>query len=237
MLYGELGRYPIEILCKSRMVGFWQRIVNGKQDKIAFKLYKVLLSLHQRDLFHSKWLLSVKDSLISSNHDMLWNSQDTVSVPKNIAQKVKLKLIEKFKHSWSNSVFTAKCLNYRIFKTELVFEQYFDLLPRDLAIAFCHFRCVNHKLPIELGRFWGVERDDRVCELCQLNKLGDEYHYLLECTYFEQQRRMYLPRSLHCSPNTINFEKIMNSKDISVLFKLSKFCKDILATFKVIHSN
>ena len=40
---------------------------------------------------------------------------------KNIAQKVKLKLIEKFKHSWSNSVFTsAKCLNYRIFKTELV---------------------------------------------------------------------------------------------------------------------
>ena len=54
MLYGELGRYPIEILCKSRMVGFWQRIVNGKQDKIAFKLYKVLLSLHQRDLSHSK---------------------------------------------------------------------------------------------------------------------------------------------------------------------------------------
>ena len=120
MLYGELGRYPIEILCKSRMVGFRQRIVNGKQDKIAFKLYKVLLSLHQRDLFHSKWLLSVKDSLISSNHDMLWNSQDTVSVPKHIAQKVKLKLIEKFKHSWSNSVFTsAKCLNYRIFKTRV----------------------------------------------------------------------------------------------------------------------
>ena len=30
---------------------------------------------------------------------------------------------------------------------------------------------------------------------------------------------------------------IMNNKDIQVLFKLSKFCKDILATFKVIHSN
>ena len=51
MLYGELGRYPINILCKSRMVGFWQRIINGKHDKIAYRLYKILLSMHQRDLF------------------------------------------------------------------------------------------------------------------------------------------------------------------------------------------
>ena len=38
MLYGELGKYPINILCKSRMVSFWQRIVNGKHDKIAYRL-------------------------------------------------------------------------------------------------------------------------------------------------------------------------------------------------------
>ena len=29
----------------------------------------------------------------------------------------------------------------------------------------------------------------------------------------------------------------MNSKDTFALFKLSKFCKEILATFKVTHSN
>ena len=63
MLYGELGRYPINILCKSRMVGFWQRIINGKHDKIAYRLYKILLSMHQRDLFHSRWLLLSKNAL------------------------------------------------------------------------------------------------------------------------------------------------------------------------------
>ena len=31
-------------------------------------------------------------------------------------------------------------------------------------------------------------------------------------------------------------ENVMNSKDLPVLFNPSKFCKDILATFKVIHS-
>ena len=45
ILYGELGRYHISIQIKSRMIGFWQRIVNGKQDKIAQILYKILLAM------------------------------------------------------------------------------------------------------------------------------------------------------------------------------------------------
>ena len=32
MLYGELGRHPISVLIKSKMIGFWQRLVNGKQE-------------------------------------------------------------------------------------------------------------------------------------------------------------------------------------------------------------
>ena len=30
ILYGELERYPISFQIKSRMTGFWKRIVNGK---------------------------------------------------------------------------------------------------------------------------------------------------------------------------------------------------------------
>ena len=63
MLYGKLGRYPITIATKARMIGFWQRIINGKTDKISYKLYKSLLGMHQQDLFHSKWLLNIKTIL------------------------------------------------------------------------------------------------------------------------------------------------------------------------------
>jgi hypothetical protein len=31
---------------------------------------------------------------------------------------------------------------------------------------------------IERDRFWGVERDDRICDICTSNAMGDEYHYL-----------------------------------------------------------
>ena len=75
------------------MVGFWQRIFNGKQNKIALKLYKILLYEPERLLFHSKWFLSVKHYyLISSGNHIVKNSQDYV--PQNIAYSVKVKLIE-----------------------------------------------------------------------------------------------------------------------------------------------
>ena len=39
-------------------------------------------------------------------------------------------------------------------------------------------------MPIEWSRFVGMSKDDTICELCFLDKIGDKYHYLLECTYF-----------------------------------------------------
>ena len=108
--------------------------------------------------------------------------------PFEYLQKIKLKLIEKYKETWQEIIYvTPKCLNYRIFKHELQIEKYLSILPSDLAIDFCHFRTLTHRLSIEQGRFWGVARDDRICELCFLDKLRDEYHYILECTYVDCQ--------------------------------------------------
>ena len=67
------------------------------------------------------------------------------------------------------------------------------------------------------------------------DKFGDEYHYILECTYFYCQRKRYLSRDLLSKHITYKFEKLMNTCDIHTLFKLSKLCKDILNTFKEIH--
>lgn len=37
MLYAELGRRPLEIQIKSRMIRFWLSLVNGSQSKISKK--------------------------------------------------------------------------------------------------------------------------------------------------------------------------------------------------------
>ena len=46
-----------------------------------------------------------------------------------------------------------------------------------------------------------------------LDKLGDEYHYVSDCTYNEDLRTLYLPIDLVTGPNVVKFEKLMNSSN------------------------
>ena len=75
---------------------------------------------------------------------------------------------------------SEKCLNYRLYKKEFCFENYFKIWPLPLSKYICKFRCLSHKLPIEKGRFLNIERNERICLLCNKNELGDEFHYLFK---------------------------------------------------------
>ena len=84
-------------------------------------------------------MLKIVLIILSGNQLCAWDLQE--NVPLGLAKFVKMKLIENYKQEWGDTVFnSSKCLYYRIFKTELEFEQYFNLLPNDLATAVCHFR-------------------------------------------------------------------------------------------------
>ena len=57
MVYGELGRYPIEITIKTRMINYWSRLINGKHSKLAFILYR---KMRATDGMHSNWVLKIQ---------------------------------------------------------------------------------------------------------------------------------------------------------------------------------
>ena len=125
-----------------------------------------------------------------------------------------------------------KCLNYRLYKKEFCFENYFNILPLPLSKYTCKFRCLSHKLPIEKGRFLNIERNERICLLCNKNELGDEFHYLFNCEFFHRSRIQCLPIWSFRSPNSLKFEKLMNSDDRAVLTKLALFIKIIFTKFQ-----
>jgi hypothetical protein len=45
MVYGELGRYPLEISVKLRMVSFWTKLVQS-ENKLSSNLYRLMLQIH-----------------------------------------------------------------------------------------------------------------------------------------------------------------------------------------------
>ena len=154
------GRFPIDIVIKSRIIAFCKRMVCNKQDKICAILYKLLYNMHVTKFLHSKWMSCIENTLNICGCSEYWISKD---VPKNVAlsSMVKQNLCDQYKQIWYERVFnTAKCLNYRIFKNSHKFEEYLVDLPYDLRNFFCNYRCLTNRLPIEQGRFWGVDRDD-----------------------------------------------------------------------------
>jgi hypothetical protein len=40
MLYGELGRYPLNITVKLKIVSFWSKLIDGKQSKLSSLIYR-----------------------------------------------------------------------------------------------------------------------------------------------------------------------------------------------------
>ena len=96
----------------------------------------------------------------------------------------------------------------------------------------CKFRCGSHKLPIEMGRFFNIDRSERICDLYNKEELGDEFHYLSSCTFFKDERKKIIPEYIYNVPNTISFSELMNSDDKYVLIGLSKYAKIVMSVFK-----
>ena len=46
MVYGELGRYPLEIRVKLTMVSSWTKLVQ-RENKVSSNLYTLMLQIHQ----------------------------------------------------------------------------------------------------------------------------------------------------------------------------------------------
>lgn len=70
---------------------------------------------------------------------------------------------------------------YRIYKINFECECYLFLLFSKLRKILVKFRIINYYFFVEIGRWGIVERSKCYCNLCNCNKIGDEFYVILEC--------------------------------------------------------
>jgi hypothetical protein len=129
----------------------------------------------------------------------IWLCQHCIS-EKWLGNVVKMNLIDQSKQTWSTSVDNSfKAVNYRLYKKGISFENYLEILKDKDLFLFCRFCICNHRLPIEIGLWLSINRENRVCNVCQGMELGDEFHYLFECTEFIQDRARLIHQKYRCS--------------------------------------
>ena len=232
MVYGELGRFPMQIFIQSRMINFWSKVVCGKEDKLSYRLYKILYYMSEQGIFQSQWLHTIRTILQKCELDYFWYNQFQLPKMDFLRLKVKQKLKELYINSWSNEVdIISKCLNYRVYKQEHKIESYLVKLSSSLCNFYNRFRCMNHRLPIEFGRFFNIERSKRKCRICKTGEIGDEYHYLFTCSFFKYDRKRHIAPYFYKDPNILTFAELMNIEDISIMTQTAIFCKKIITQF------
>ena len=83
---------------------------------------------------------------------------------------------------------------------------------------------VNLELPIETGRWFNIERDDRICHLCN-SDVGDEFHYIFSLS---AKRNEYIPNYYTNRASAFSFFHLYSTKKKSLLCKLCKYLQIVI---------
>jgi hypothetical protein len=103
MIYGELGRYHIEIDIKVRLISFWTKLCCGKESKLSAIMYKLCFQMSVEDRCHFLWLNKISNILNECSMSNIWNTQTFLNSTWLI-NTVKLKLRDQFEQTWHSLI-------------------------------------------------------------------------------------------------------------------------------------
>ena len=105
----------------------------------------------------------VKSALLSAGFGYVWRDQKIPRTLEYFKIVFKTRLKDQFLQTWTGDIASnAKCINYRMYKSDISLEFYLIFLPIKLRTVSSRFRCRNHKLPVETGINKNIPRSERV---------------------------------------------------------------------------
>ena len=232
MLHGELGWKDISEYVKNRMLNFWLKTATGEENKISYIMYNWIKTLYDKNIFKSKWLHNIKTTLDNIGMSNIFNRPNDLNKTwfKNT---IKLRLSDIHNQRWSETVFNnGVCINYRVMTKHSKLKGYLTTLPKKYMYSMLKFKCANIKIPIVRGWYANMPVDERVCNLCQSNEIGDEFHYLFNCNFFDDHRKRFLKAYYYRCPNMYKMEKLFELEKGKDLLNLSKFIDIVVTHFK-----
>ena len=237
MVLGEVGSFPVSLDAKCRLLCFWYKLCidfNNNSNKVSVLMFRLCYSLFFNSEYKLSWLNAVRCLLNDLGLSFIWSHGCSYSLVyfKNL---VKQRLRDQFLQSWYESVYDHNiCTTYRIFKEKFCFENYLLHLSPLVRRNLLRFRLSCHKFPIQSQRYINIPREQRLCTICNIAEIGDEFHYLFTCknAILLEKRTSLLPKYYWTHPNVFKFNQLMSTKSKSKLMKLSRFVGVAMSLFK-----
>ena len=207
------------------MVCFWHKISTGLNTKLSYKLLYLLKNLDNENQYSSPWLKNIERILNSCNMTHVWLNPNLYQLSW-LKKEIMQKLTDSYKQNWLNEINVKRsCRTYKTFKPYPKLEKYLLLPDSTDRINISKFRCRNSNLPVVTLRYehLNIPYENRTCTLCTMGVVGDEFHYILQCPFFQVQRQGYLENHFLTNPNRETFSELFQTENFSTLRKLSKF--------------
>lgn len=191
---GELGWERQKARRDEMRLRLWAKLVRMPEARIAKKVYRESRARMEQEEREGKldktdtWCLYTRDLLMELGLEAVWREERVADEWNSI---VRSKIHEREQIRWrTRCLIRPKLRTYALLKKELKMEPYLDdLTIRGGIPELAKLRGGANRLRIEQGRYVKERVEERLCLLCQEKKVEDEHHFLLDCPFYDRERK------------------------------------------------
>ena len=239
-ILAETGKYPLSVNIYVQMMKYWVRLLTT--DSLLLKEAH-MDNMERYARGNPCWIKPIIYLLkITQTEpiDVAEIFQNRTSFIINVSKKIK----DIYTCHWKNEAADkteGKLKFYLQLKKNFAFEKYLDTIPRVNRKDTTRLRLSSHSLPIEKMRSEEISREERKCTLCELNEVGDEWHYISRCENNKIQvtRSKFIERVKNIQPQLADFQTsdlmkyCISMCDTSIHDETTRFIKTLMKEYDV----
>jgi hypothetical protein len=188
------------IICRIRL---WNRLVNMQESRLTKKIF-----LWDMQICKKNWSKHIKDLFQSLNSQTTFENKGVYDL-----NEINETLKDIMLGEWKQEVLKKpKLRTYITFKENINTEDYVQsYMSHHARSLFAQFRHGILPIKIETGRFKNLKEEERICELCPLNVVENETHFLCECSLYTDARIKLFDKAIKKNPS-------FNDLEVSIKF-------------------
>ena len=229
-VYGELGRCSLQLTRYRNIIKYWLKILHCSEIKYVRIIYSMLYNDCINFPNKVTWVTLLRNLLGNLGFMDVW-LQQSVGDRVLFLNLVKQRLTDQFIQNWNSRLNdSTRALFYRNFS--FGHKTYLDFVSVGKhRFALSRLRLSSHRLEVETGR-WArpnaIPFEERRCTSC--HSLEDEFHFVLECSRYNDLRTMYIPNYYRRRPNMFKLVELFKSESKKTQINLSLY---VFKAFKV----
>lgn len=184
-LYGDMNWLKPQYKRWIEIIRLWNRFLTLPEDRLTKQIFEIDYS-NSAEL--DNWCSKVCSILTESNHPELFHNKQFCNL--KILEDY---LFEKQKQEWKIEIANKPKLRfYKSFKDNMSTENYvkFNLSCSERSLI-AQLRMGILPIAIETGRFINLPIEERICNICDLSEVEDEWHFIFRCTCFTEEREQF----------------------------------------------